>query len=413
MKLLIVNQPLYNKGDSAAHKSFLRTLKQLLPNASIEVVLVNANNDAVNEFSVAGVKYSITSYMDASRLITYLQRLFYRIFLLLKIQKLALLFPYLNEMSKKIQNADMVICAPGGICMGGFRNWNHISILWIAKYFHKPVFYYSRSIGPFSDKGWSNKLFKKNSISLLKYFSFISLRDSKSAKFADALGIEYMQTVDPVFLNTPAKSVYPAANFKLSNSYVVFVPNRLTWQYTYQNVPQERIDSFYLQIMKLLAKRFVDMDILMLPQLFGVNRGDHAYFEQLKEKSKMENVIVMPENISSDVQQLLISNSSLVIGARYHSIVFAINNCVPFVSLSYEHKMNGLLESLDKQNSSFDLTKISTTKWSENESIAEIERMIATAKPDLDAREKAHIIAQNCMEKMVEQIKKEERGAEI
>ena len=151
----------------------------------------------------------------------------------------------------------------------------------------------------------------------------------------------------------------------------------------------------------------------MLPQLFGVNRGDHAYFEQLKEKSKMENVIVMPENISSDVQQLLISNSSLVIGARYHSIVFAINNCVPFVSLSYEHKMNGLLESLDKQNSSFDLTKISTTKWSENESIAEIERMIATAKPDLDAREKAHIIAQNCMEKMVEQIKKEERGAEI
>ena len=80
MKLLIVNQPLYNKGDSAAHKSFLRTLKQLLPNASIEVVLVNANNDAVNEFSVAGVKYSITSYMDASRLITYLQRLFYRIF---------------------------------------------------------------------------------------------------------------------------------------------------------------------------------------------------------------------------------------------------------------------------------------------------------------------------------------------
>ena len=36
----------------------------------------------------------------------------------------------------------------------------------------------------------------------------------------------------------------------------------------------------------------------------------------------------------------------MVIGARYHSIVFAINNCVPFVCLSYEHKMSGMLESL-------------------------------------------------------------------
>lgn len=408
MKLLIVNQPLYNKGDSAAHKGFLRTLKQLLPNADIEVVLANANDEAIKEFSVAGVKYSATSYIDSSKLITYLQRLFYRFFLLLKIQKLALLFPYLNVLSKKIQDADAIICAPGGICMGGFRNWSHICILWIAKYFHKPVFYYSRSIGPFSDKGWSNKLFKKNSISLLKYFSFISLRDSKSAKFADELGIEYMQTVDPVFLNTPANHISLEQDFKLTNSYVVFVPNRLTWQYTYRNVPQDRIDSFYLKVMGLLAKRFAGMDILMLPQLFGVNRGDHAYFEQLKEKSKMENVVVLPENISSDIQQALISKASLVIGARYHSVVFAINNCVPFISLSYEHKMNGLLESLGKLNCSFDLTKISTTKWNENEAVAEIEQMMAMAKPDLEAREKAHVIAQNCIDKMVELIKKEE-----
>ena len=174
MKILIVNQPLYNKGDSAAHKSTLISLKQMLPGAKIEVILTNANEDAVKEFSVAGITYSKVDYIISSKIVVNLKRIFYRFFFLFKIQKFVLLFPSLNKISKKIKDSDIVVCAPGGICMGGFRNWYHVCILMIAKHFQKPIYYYSRSIGPFLETGFSNKLFKKNSVDLLNYFSFIA-----------------------------------------------------------------------------------------------------------------------------------------------------------------------------------------------------------------------------------------------
>lgn len=413
MKILIVNQPLYNKGDSAAHKSTLISLKQMLPGAKIEVILTNANEDAVKEFSVAGITYSKVDYIISSKIVVNLKRIFYRFFFLFKIQKFVLLFPSLNKISKKIKDSDIVVCAPGGICMGGFRNWYHVCILMIAKHFQKPIYYYSRSIGPFLETGFSNKLFKKNSVDLLNYFSFIALRDSKSAKFADVLGVKYVQTVDPVFLCNPADFINEKKDWNLPKSYVVFVPNSLTWQYRYKNVPQERIDSFYLRIVELLKHLFPNVNVVMLPQLFGTNRGDYSYFEKIKRMSNDDKIIVLPENVTSDMQQVIISKSSLVIGARYHSVVFAINNSVPFVSLSYEHKMNGLLELLGKQDCSFDLTKIFENSWNENVAIEELERLINCAKRDPQTRDKAHVIALNCMKKMVEQIELDKKEAEI
>ena len=55
-----------------------------------------------------------------------------------------------RKIFNKIKNADIVICAPGGICMGGFHNWNHLFFLGLAFYAKKEIIYYSISIGPFS-----------------------------------------------------------------------------------------------------------------------------------------------------------------------------------------------------------------------------------------------------------------------
>lgn len=51
-----------------------------------------------------------------------------------------------NELYKE---SDVVLCAPGGICMGGFQNWWHLFMLQLAKYIGKPLVYYGRSFGPF------------------------------------------------------------------------------------------------------------------------------------------------------------------------------------------------------------------------------------------------------------------------
>lgn len=405
MKILILNQPLYNKGDSAAHKSLVRALSAR--KYKLTVLLTNANQAALDEFSVDGVRYkNLTSSLNILRL--KFQRLFYRIIFFLNKPFLANLWSYLRQISNEIRMNDLIICAPGGICMGGFRNWNHICILWLAKYYNKPIAYYSRSIGPFSDNGFSNKLFKKESVKLLHYFSFLALRDKKSAKLVEKFNLNYLQTVDPVFLDRPADFHFENPYKKeIGNDYIVFVPNSLTWHYAYKKVLQSTIDSFYIKILEVILNKYATKKIVMLPQLFSRAKGDYHYFKTLKEKINDTRIIVLPDCVSSDLQQKIISESSLVIGSRYHSIVFALNNCIPFISLSYEHKMTGLLEVLDKMNCSIDMTKITTNAWNEKEYIEQIAQLFDEVSVDQNARKKAHEIAQNCMDELISFINKE------
>ena len=57
-------------------------------------------------------------------------------------------------------------------------------------------------------------------------------------------------------------------------------------------------------------------------------------------------VVVAPDSLSSDIQQQLIREAQFLVKTRYHSVVFAINNEVPFAALSYENKISGLAASL-------------------------------------------------------------------
>ena len=41
MKILLLNQPVYNRGDEAAHRSLIRTINNSIPNALITIVLEN------------------------------------------------------------------------------------------------------------------------------------------------------------------------------------------------------------------------------------------------------------------------------------------------------------------------------------------------------------------------------------
>ena len=61
--------------------------------------------------------------------------------------------------------------------------------LQLAKYAGKPLAYYGRSFGPFPITTKSNRDFKKLSLEMLHYFSFLSIRDSKTEKISSRVGI--------------------------------------------------------------------------------------------------------------------------------------------------------------------------------------------------------------------------------
>jgi colanic acid/amylovoran biosynthesis protein len=401
MNIVIINQPLNNRGDEAAHRSLIRNLNKAFPNANISVVFIQRNLDSIEQMRV---KFPRNEYVNITG-----TRGIYRLSLFLmkyNLLGLAVFYPPFNKFIKRLKKTDVIINAPGGICMGGFQNWKHILYISLALKYNKNVFYYSRSIGPFPETTNNNRIFKRKSIGILQKLKFISLRDNQSIKTASLLGINCIHAIDTAFLDIPSVNLPSELENITTGNYIVFVPNSLTWQYAYKNAKQEMIDNCYISIIKIILDRTPNFRIIMLPQLFNDQmKSDEQYFHYLQSKVNDERITVMPEVYSSDIQQKIISKSKIVVGARYHSIVFAINNNVPFIALSYEHKIIGLLELLDINKFCIDITEIGECAL-KNQSI--LTQFIDLLNTDLsythDVREKANNIAKYCFEEVVKSL---------
>ena len=140
----------------------------------------------------------------------------------------------------------------------------------------------------------------------------------------------------------------------------------------------------------------------MLPQTFNYDNplfNDVNYFHELKAMIGNPSYIkVLGDIYSSDVQQQIIASSKLIVGARYHSIVFAINNKTPFISLSYEHKMEGLLNSIGGNKYMINISDLSSEEIVKN-IIYEFTKILKhnTKKEEISSLlSKAQNIANNC-----------------
>lgn len=404
MNFLIVNQPLNNRGDEAAHKALVRVLLNSLPEAKLDVLFIGRNQDSVNQYKIIDNR---VRYVNVEPLKGCIRRLLFRFLMLFPF--FVMFHPTARKIIPIYKKSDIIMCAPGGICMGGFQNWEHIWLLLIAKFLNKPTIYYGRSIGPFPITTYLNRIFKKQSINLLNYFSFISLRDSRSANLADLLNVKYEKTVDSAFLESPCAKIPDAVNELIGQKpYVVFVPNKLIWHYAYKGkVSLDDVMSFYKKILDIVISKYSEYNIVMLPQTFNFddsNKGDVNFFRAFKQYTNCQNLIIVDDIYSSDIQQTIISKSECVIGARYHSIVFAINQAVPFVALSYEHKIMGLLENLQKTDFAIDITSCFDSDENMKKTLSDFSMALSQTCKDEDAQKKAKKIAEECFTKFQNKI---------
>jgi colanic acid/amylovoran biosynthesis protein len=398
MKIVIFNQPTNNRGDEAAHRSLIRRLNVEFPYAEINVLFFQANPDSVEQMKVKGPLNTYTNVQGLKKGSGFLQRWGLRLNLI----RLSTLHPTHRVYTKKIKEADLIICAPGGICMGIFQSWLHIYWLSIAKLQNKKIVYYSRSFGTFPEASKWNKVFKSISYNLLRYFDFLSIRDSKTMELADKIGIKYIPSIDTAFLDVPQVNIPLELSDSIGNNYVVFVPNTLKWHPSYKDSNTINLDEFYLAIMDLLLEKYPSSKIIMLPQIFNeAQKSDELYFHKLKSKRSSNRIVVISDKYGSDIQQTIISKAKLVIGARYHSVVFAINNNVPFIALSYEHKIAGLLHILGKEDSMFDIESLGYEQINISLAIQQIQKIMENLKADSEAAYKARSIANKCMSEFI------------
>ena len=405
MKILIINQPPFNRGDESAHKGLVRSLLDNIPDIQIRVM------------SPADVVESVRQYAVHDKRVHYITEpngfFNFKRFVWHGMHRdrtwLWYFHPTFYRYKQIYKWADVVVCAPGGICMGGFQDWHHLFNLKLAKYFHRPLAYYGRSFGPFPTETESNRQFKKVSLEMLHYFSFLSIRDHKTELLAEELGIPYVSTVDSAFLDSPDVEIpYEIEKSIGEKPYMVFVPNYLLWHYAYKDrISHETILDFYCKVADEMLTSHPECNLVMLPQVFCKDKYascDVMFFRDLAKHKNDPRIIVISDCYSSDIQQAIIHNAQLVIGSRYHSIVFAINQNTPFIALSYEHKIAGLLQTLGKEDCCIDFEKVLDSEEKQKECLAEIRRMIPKMKKDDKSCIKAKTIALECMMKFKTQI---------
>ncbi|MDZ8117324.1 polysaccharide pyruvyl transferase family protein [Pontiella agarivorans] len=348
--IVIINQPINNRGDQAAHKSFVELLRQRGHRITV-LFFGHAKYYAHFYQGVEGVEYlCIPSRFGQLRI----QK---------KIEKKTalnavfnLVSPMMRQGARILHDADFVVCAPGGVCMGAYQSWRHVNLMLLALRVNPFVSIWGRSIGPFPAQTKCQKRFAKISLSILRRVDFISLRDKKSQGISTELDVSFTPTIDTAFATVPEVGLPVELKYLKDKQYWVFVPNKLyAWHPDFKDIEPERMDQLYISIMDYIDR--LGMKIVMLPQLFHCgDKGDVHYFYQLAERVSLKNEIeVIDEVYDSDVQQAIIRNADGLVGARYHSIVFAINNLTPFVCLSYEHKMHETLGLLNLKGSSVEL----------------------------------------------------------
>lgn len=355
MKFLLINQALFNRGDESAHKALVYNLLLKFPDCSIEVLFVGKDPEALEDFIIADprVKYTNLPVSD------FFRRTYVRIL------KTGLLWRWFIMSTPRIifakyRSADWVISSPGDASLGARYDWDHLFLLKLAQMAGAHIAYLGRSIGPLPDGSPIIRRFNSLSIKVLRKLDFISLRDVFSEEVATGLGLKFRSTYDLSFLGTPLAQIPRTIREKIGNRYAIVVPNYLV-QYPElrSRVSPTAIRGFYEELLRDTLEKFPDLRIVLLPQLFNgtsyIGR-DMTFFQDVADAVKDERICVIPDACSSDVHQAIYRDARFVIGGSLHSLVFAINNNVPFVALCHEERASKTLARLGKTERIVDLS---------------------------------------------------------
>ena len=394
MRFLIINQHAGNRGDEAAGKALLRALDK-----ENEIKQVDILYNAVNMLDEEKLAFetalcmthhsaSILSFFDKTLIILSFLLPFWLIRILPKT-------PGLKPEFKLIENADIVVSAPCGVNMGPYRDWRYLWRLYISLKLDKSLAIYSISFGPLS-KNW---LFKFVSVYVLRNSKFLSLRDKQSQTYAEEYNAKFTPSIDTAFLDNPFTKELPTEinNIIREGKYVVVVPNELySWHPYYRNISPERLDQIYLDVINLFVNK--GLNVVLLPQLY-ISFNDRHYFERLYQQlPNKERVYIISDKYNCDIQQTVVNKAEFLVGARCHSIVFAIRGNTPFIALSYEHKIKHKLSLLSLDRYDVDLEEQVLDQDFSNRLAEKIENCLyksETIKQELSfAKNKASDIAQ-------------------
>ncbi|MFS0725854.1 polysaccharide pyruvyl transferase CsaB [Paenibacillus sp. 1P07SE] len=216
----------------------------------------------------------------------------------------------------------------------------YTGVLKLAQLLGKPTFIYSQGIGPVSRR-WMDPLIR----SVMRRSAYVSVRDPESAELLGRIGVDRSRievVPDPVMaLPLPAETAAVGASEPLVGADrvpVVGVSLRF-WRKDQADLERAAVALAALARSRAVRLRFLPF---------------HAPDDAAASSYVMERLGAIGSStaelatLDDDPQQMLLAVSSceLLIGMRLHALIYAANQSVPMLGLSYDPKIDQFLGRL-------------------------------------------------------------------
>jgi len=256
-----------------------------------------------------------------------------------------------QELESAVAHCDLLIVGGGPLM--------HINALFMIEYAFKlakkkgkKAMLLGCGVGPLS-----RKRHQKATVSIAENCDKIILRDEASVETLRFLFKQFSQRYDESKVSSSLDpSVESLLNFSklppvVQGEEYVALNMRFFPQLYGSEQSASSIDSMLYEILQIVAERFLDKKIRLIPMgYFHLSHDDRDFLNTLKIKLEKNNVEVQNMILSLEQTMEVFQNASLNIGMRFHSVVFQTMLSGKNIVLDYTEpekgKISGFLQDI-------------------------------------------------------------------
>lgn len=348
-----------NKGDAALTSVLISDLRRKFPGAKITILKLESV-EKMKEFEGA-IEHPSFMYFVANRYQHPLLKLGYALYMMcatllwalwLRASGLRLPLPqHLRAVTDIYEHADLIVPVGGGYIRsrkGIVARFNIpllLHPLLLGSLLGKPTVLYSQSMGPFH-----NNLERRMVSSVLKRMTLILLREDISVALLAKIGVTHNVTraIDSGFLLESKEKIDIRKRYNIpTNGLLVGVTVR-SWlggdaQAAYEQAVAKALDN----LVETLGAR-----IVFIPQVTAVKGDDDRIVSKrvYNLMHRRKSATVVSDEPDHHQIKALYDNLDVLLGTRFHSVIFSLTSLVPVLAIEYEHKTSGIMRDLQLEN---------------------------------------------------------------
>lgn len=373
-RILVIQHFSPNVGDSSVICSMLHSLKKHFPMAHF---VVSASDPArtAETHAVDTIPWviNLTRMREKAvpvKLLIFAQEVFFGFFMLFaaRIENQRKIFPWFSREKQKVfleyQNADIVIC-PGGHFFTTLNRLNGLIAHWMAVYLSvilkRPTVIYGQTIGPFS--GMLSCCYEKITAMILNRVDLITVREALSKDYLDAIGVKtplIEVTAEAAHLMPPPKKEHI---FNLLQKAQIFRPPGkqlcgVTIHHIYYS--QYFREDEYINLMATTFDYLIEKhecEVIFIPmEMCSTHGGDRPMARKIiNNMNNKKYARVLEGEYSPQETMGVIGYMDLFVGTKTHSIIFALNMCVPTFCIAYHSKSREFMRHFGIEDYTLDL----------------------------------------------------------